>query len=138
MRHFCWPVWNHLPLIAAPPSPTPSPHCSCFLAEDPVDPPQPPALEAPPPASRRNRRAVPDHAQGVTDYAARLGYSTSALNRLAWRNTGLGAEELSDERIILEAKRLLTHAPGSVAEIAECLGFDDPSNADFRATVTTR
>ncbi|MFE9322840.1 helix-turn-helix domain-containing protein [Nocardia sp. NPDC052278] len=104
-----------------------------MAAEDPVD---PPTHEAYPPASRQTRRAVPDHAQGVTDYAARLG-STSALNRLAWRNTGLSAKELSDERIILEAKRLLTHAPDSVAEIAECLGFDDPSNADFRATATT-
>jgi AraC-like DNA-binding protein len=64
----------------------------------------------------------------VDDYAARLGYSTRTLNRLARDNTGLSAKQLIDERVILEAKRLLSHADASVAEIATRLGFDDPSN----------
>ncbi|RJO71047.1 AraC family transcriptional regulator [Nocardia panacis] len=64
----------------------------------------------------------------VADYAARLGYSTHTLNRLARENTGMSAKEFIDERILLEAKRLLAHGRDPVARIAEDLGFDDPSN----------
>jgi len=64
----------------------------------------------------------------VTEYADRLGYSARTLNRLARQNTGLSAKELIDERVVLEAKRQLSHADASVAEIAEQLGFDDASN----------
>jgi AraC-like DNA-binding protein len=64
----------------------------------------------------------------VAEYAARLGYSTRTLNRLARENTGLSAKQLIDERVVLEAKRLLAHGHDSVARIAEQLGFDDPSN----------
>jgi len=84
----------------------------------------------------------------VGQYADRLGYSTRTLNRLARQNTGLSAKQLIDERVVLEAKRRLSHADGSVAELAEQLGFDDASNfsswfrrhtgttpAAFRATI---
>lgn len=64
----------------------------------------------------------------VADYAARLGYSTRTLNRLARDHTGLSAKQLIDERVVLEAKRLLAHGRDPVARIAERLGFDDPSN----------
>jgi AraC-like DNA-binding protein len=64
----------------------------------------------------------------VGEYADRLGYSTRTLNRLARQHTGLSAKQLIDERIVLEAKRLLSHAEASVAEIADQLGFDDASN----------
>jgi AraC-like DNA-binding protein len=64
----------------------------------------------------------------VAAYAARLGYSTRTLNRLARENTGLSAKQLIDERVVLEAKRLLAHGPDPVARIAAQLGFDDPSN----------
>jgi len=64
----------------------------------------------------------------VAQYADRLGYSTRTLNRLARQNTGLSAKQLIDERVVLEAKRRLSHADSSVAEIADQLGFDDPSN----------
>jgi AraC-like DNA-binding protein len=71
----------------------------------------------------------------VTHYADRLGYSPRTLNRLARAHTGLSAKQLIDERVILEAKRLLSHGDASVADIAERLGFDDPSNfsAYFRS-----
>lgn len=71
----------------------------------------------------------------VTHYADRLGYSPRTLNRLARAHTGLSAKQLIDERVMLEAKRLLSHADASVADIAEQLGFDDPSNfsAYFRS-----
>ncbi|TCO44590.1 AraC-like DNA-binding protein [Kribbella antiqua] len=64
----------------------------------------------------------------VAEYAARLGYSTRTLNRLARENTGLSAKQLIDERVVLEAKRLLAHGADPVAQIAEQLGYDDPSN----------
>ncbi|WP_202872358.1 helix-turn-helix domain-containing protein [Kribbella soli] len=64
----------------------------------------------------------------VSEYADRLGYSARTLNRLARQNTGLSAKELIDERVVLEAKRRLSHGDASVSEIAEELGFDDASN----------
>jgi AraC-like DNA-binding protein len=64
----------------------------------------------------------------VGDYADRLGYSAHTLNRLSRQNTGLSAKELIDERVVLEAKRQLSHTDAPVAEIAEALGFDDASN----------
>ena len=64
----------------------------------------------------------------VSEYADRLGYSARTLNRLARHNTGLSAKELIDERVVLEAKRRLSHADASVSVIAEQLGFDDASN----------
>ena len=64
----------------------------------------------------------------VGEYAARLGYSTRTLNRLARQNTGLTAKQLVDERILLEAKRLLSHADVPVSEVGRELGFDDASN----------
>jgi hypothetical protein len=44
------------------------------------------------------------------------------------QNTGLSAKQLIDERVILEAKRRLSHADDSVATVAEQLGFQDASN----------
>jgi len=101
-----------------------------------------PVRYAPPPGADRGR--LPTHAafvwfrdeieasfrtcHKVTEYAARLGYSTRTLNRLARENTGLSAKELIDERVVLEARRALAHGPDTVARIAEELGFADPSN----------
>ena len=76
----------------------------------------------------------------VSQYADRLGYSARTLNRLARQHTGLSAKQLIDERIILEAKRQLSHTDISVAEIAAQLGFDDASNFSSyfrRHTATT-
>jgi len=64
----------------------------------------------------------------VNSYADRLGYSPRTLNRLARAHTGLSAKQLIDNRVVLEAKRLLSHGDSPVAEVAEQLGFDDPSN----------
>lgn len=64
----------------------------------------------------------------VGQYADRLGYSARTLNRLAREHTGLSAKQLIDERVVLEAKRQLSHADASVSEIASLLGFDDASN----------
>jgi AraC-like DNA-binding protein len=64
----------------------------------------------------------------VSEYADRLGYSPRTLNRLARRHTGLTAKELIDERVVLEAKRLLSHSDLPASEVADQLGFDDASN----------
>jgi AraC-like DNA-binding protein len=68
------------------------------------------------------------HWHKVGEYADRLGYSARTLNRLARRHTGLSAKELIDERIVLEAKRQLSHTDASASEIADGLGFHDASN----------
>lgn len=72
----------------------------------------------------------------VADYAARLGYSTRTLGRLARTHAGVTAKHMIDERVLLEAKRLLSHGDDPVARIATALGFDDASN--FSAFFTTR
>jgi len=77
------------------------------------------------------REHVQDHFHEwhkVNDYADRLGYSSRTLNRVSRHNTGLSAKELIDERVVLEAKRLLSHGDGSVSEVAHALGFEDASN----------
>ncbi|MFZ1411511.1 MAG: AraC family transcriptional regulator, partial [Micropruina sp.] len=72
----------------------------------------------------------------VASYASRLGYSTRTLNRAALAHAGVTAKELIDRRVVLEAKRRLAHERVPVAEIAESLGFADPSN--FSAFFTAR
>ena len=64
----------------------------------------------------------------VAAYARRLGYSTRTLDRLARANAGITAKALIDERVVLEAQRMLVHGDDPVAAIADALGFDDPSN----------
>ena len=64
----------------------------------------------------------------VAEYARRLGYSTRTLDRLARANAGVTAKALIDERVVLEAQRMLVHGDDPIAAIAGALGFDDPSN----------
>ena len=64
----------------------------------------------------------------VAAYARRIGYSTRTLDRLARANAGLTAKTLIDERVVLEAQRMLAHGDDSIAAIAAALGFDDASN----------
>lgn len=64
----------------------------------------------------------------VSQYAARLGYSSRTLNRAAQANAGMSAKQFIDQRIILEAKRLLAHQSGPVVRVADSLGFDDAAN----------
>lgn len=64
----------------------------------------------------------------VTWYAHRLGYSERTLSRATQEATGRTAKEFVDDRVILEAKRLLAHDGTTVAECARRTGFDDPAN----------
>lgn len=58
-------------------------------------------------------------------YAALLHISTSYLNECVKESTGYSVSHLIQDRIILEAKRLLYHTDKSVKEIAFELGYAD-------------
>lgn len=59
------------------------------------------------------------------EYAALLHISTSYLNECVRRATGFSVTHHIQQRIILEAKRLLYHSDRSVKEIAYELGYHD-------------
>lgn len=60
-----------------------------------------------------------------TDYAQKLALSTAYLNECVKNTTGFSVSHHIQQRIILEAKRLLYHSDLSVKEIATELGYDD-------------
>lgn len=63
----------------------------------------------------------------VKDYAALLNVTTKTLNQYVSECSSYTPLELINNRIILEAKRLLRYSNMTVKEIAFRLGFDDPS-----------
>jgi AraC-like DNA-binding protein len=75
-------------------------------------------------------------------YASRLGYTAKTLTRACRIATGKTAKRLIDERVALEAKRLLADTRLTAAQIGTRLGFSEPTNfAKFFARVvgsTTR
>jgi AraC-like DNA-binding protein len=80
---------------------------------------------------RRYRTAVEAHfatRHQVGWYARQLGYAPRTLTRATRAAAGIGAKRLLDERIVLEAKRLLAHTDLAVARCAERLGFADQAN----------
>ncbi|MER6982779.1 helix-turn-helix transcriptional regulator [Streptomyces carpinensis] len=80
---------------------------------------------------RRFHAAVErDHAvtRRVEDYAAALGYNPRTLTRAASAATGRTAKQYVDDRVLLEAKRLLQHSGLTAKEVADRLGFVDPSD----------
>ena len=60
-----------------------------------------------------------------TEYARQLNISTHYLNESVKNTTGTSVSQHIQDRIILEAKRLLYHTDKSVKEIAFELGYDD-------------
>ncbi|EGG47083.1 transcriptional regulator [Streptomyces griseoaurantiacus M045] len=68
-----------------------------------------------------------DHAvtRRVEDHAAALGYSPRTLTRARLAATGRTAEQYVDDRVLLEAKRLLWHSGLTAKEVADRLGFTD-------------
>ena len=58
-------------------------------------------------------------------YAQMLNISTAYLNECVKKKTGISVSEQIQQRVVLEAKRLLYHSGKSVKEIAQVLGFDD-------------
>ena len=63
----------------------------------------------------------------VKQYADMLHVSPENLNALSKQVSGKTASALIDERVILEAKRLLLFSENSVKEVAYFLEFNDPS-----------
>jgi AraC-like DNA-binding protein len=59
----------------------------------------------------------------IDDYARELGYSTRTLTRATQTAAGLSAKDYLDQRIALEAKRLLAHGTEPASTIAAHLGF---------------
>lgn len=64
----------------------------------------------------------------VAWYARRLGYSPRTLSRATHDAVGRSAKQFVDDRVALEAKRLLTHTSMTVEECARRMGFADPAN----------
>jgi AraC-like DNA-binding protein len=80
---------------------------------------------------RRFRLEVEHHfkaSRSVTEYAAALGYSEKGLYRAVKTGLGLTPKEVIDERVCLEARRLLVHTRWSQKRIAAELGFSEPTN----------
>ncbi|WP_328908783.1 AraC family transcriptional regulator [Streptomyces sp. NBC_00234] len=70
----------------------------------------------------------------VEDYAAQLGYSSRTLTRATQAALGCGAKRYVDDRVLLEAKRLLIHSSLPPAAISNRIGFAYPTvfSAFFR------
>ncbi|GAB2618073.1 transcriptional regulator [Paractinoplanes abujensis] len=68
------------------------------------------------------------HSRRVEDYAEELGCSVRTLTRACLSVTGRTAKQVVDDRVSLEARRLLACTPLSVAEVGRHLGFPEPTN----------
>jgi AraC-like DNA-binding protein len=64
----------------------------------------------------------------VEDYAEHLRCSVRTLTRASLAVTGRSAKQLIDERVALEAKRVLATSELPVADVGRQLGFEEPTN----------
>ncbi|MCB0685113.1 MAG: helix-turn-helix domain-containing protein [Saprospiraceae bacterium] len=62
----------------------------------------------------------------VSQYADKIHISSKHLSQTVKKMSGKSAKEFIQDRITLEAKRLLLHTPLSIKEISYQLGFADP------------
>ncbi|RKN38430.1 AraC family transcriptional regulator [Micromonospora endolithica] len=76
---------------------------------------------------REVERGYP-HTRRVEDYAARLGCSVRTLTRACLAVTGRSAKQVVDERVALQASRLLAASDEPIARIGRSLGFTEPTN----------
>ncbi len=63
-------------------------------------------------------------------YMADVSFSERTINRACRRATGLTAKGVVDQRITLEARRLLAHTDLPVSVVARRLGFTEAANFD--------
>ena len=63
----------------------------------------------------------------ASDYAERLHVTTHQLNEICKGISGASTTQVIRSRVLLEAKRLLTHSDRTVDSVATELGFFDPS-----------
>jgi AraC-like DNA-binding protein len=66
--------------------------------------------------------------RSVEDYAESIGCSAKTLRRACLMACGCLPKAIIEQRLILEAKRLLAHTGLTVEAIAEELGFSEPTN----------
>ncbi len=64
----------------------------------------------------------------VEEYASLLAITPNHLNDVIKQSTGKTARSFIVERILLEAKSLLTHTQLDIADISHNLQFDEPTN----------
>ncbi|KEO75237.1 AraC family transcriptional regulator [Anditalea andensis] len=64
----------------------------------------------------------------VSIYAKKISVTEKRLNQATSKILDKSPKQMIDERIMLEAKRLLVHTNESVKEIGFELGFDEPTN----------
>ncbi|WP_425275575.1 helix-turn-helix domain-containing protein [Stutzerimonas zhaodongensis] len=63
----------------------------------------------------------------IERFAQRLGVTPAHLNNLTRRYTGLTAQQVVHQRVLLEAKRQLIYSALSAKQIASELGFSEPA-----------
>jgi AraC-like DNA-binding protein len=66
--------------------------------------------------------------KSVNKYASELSISEKQLHKATTTLVDKTPKQVIDERIILEAKRLLVHSSQSIKELAYDLGYDEPTN----------
>ncbi|HEY8957656.1 helix-turn-helix transcriptional regulator [Chitinophaga sp.] len=66
--------------------------------------------------------------KSVSGYASRMNISEKRLTNATSKTMGKSPKTIIDERVMLEAKRLLTHTHLSIKEIGYDLGFEEPTN----------
>jgi AraC-like DNA-binding protein len=64
----------------------------------------------------------------VSFYAKELIITEKRLNQATSKVFGKTPKHIIDDRIILEAKRILVHTNESIKEVAYNLGFEEPTN----------
>lgn len=64
----------------------------------------------------------------VTYYTKKIIITEKRLNKATTKTLGKTAKEIIDDRILLEAKRILAHTNESIKEIGYYLGFEEPTN----------
>ncbi len=64
----------------------------------------------------------------VNYYAKEIIITEKRLNQATTKILGKSPKEIIDDRIMLEAKRILTHTTESIKEIGYVLGFEEPTN----------
>jgi AraC family transcriptional activator of pobA len=64
----------------------------------------------------------------ISAYADQMHITVKRLHGVTSRILGKTPKQMIDERVMLEAKRLLVHSSESVKEIGYALGFDEPTN----------
>ncbi len=66
--------------------------------------------------------------KSVERFALMMSVSEKKLNKATNQVLGKSPKEIIDERVVLEAKRLLAHTSNSIKEVGFELGFDEPTN----------